>query len=290
MKKCLFIFFWININAQVDTTILYPLDVGNYWEYTDYTSTHWYETVVGEEEMPNGKIYKKLQSVDLIDGDTSYSYILVEENTKVFWYKHELDNPYEEKEYDFSLPQGSVWLYGDIFRQIAYRGYSYNNLVGDTVLVDQMIFVYIDSLITPPDTSVIIDIYDYFAKGIGPILYGWPTIRLTGLIINGFKYGFITVDVKNEPIKNNYQLDLSVFPNPFNSSTTIHFKNPQAQEISVDMYNLIGEKVMHLTDKFFFEGEHQISLNMESVWGSGVYFILLTTKEKHFLEKIIYLK
>ena len=66
------------------------------------------------------------------------------------------------------------------------------------------------------------------------------------------------------------------FPNPFNPSTDISFQIPQDGNVKIVIYNVLGEKVTTLTDKFYKTGFYSIPWNGDDESGnvvfSGIYF------------------
>jgi hypothetical protein len=84
-------------------------------------------------------------------------------------------------------------------------------------------------------------------------------------------------------------ISINNFPNPFNSSTVIQYTIPEESNISLDLYNSIGEKIYNLSDGFKRAGEYELYLNASSLT-SGVYFIVLRASEHYFSHKILLLK
>lgn len=78
--------------------------------------------------------------------------------------------------------------------------------------------------------------------------------------------------VSNEPlgaVPTKFSLDQN-YPNPFNPSTTIRFGLPNASEVNIEIYNMIGQKVMVLSNNRFGAGWHTISFNASGL-SSGIY-------------------
>ena len=84
-------------------------------------------------------------------------------------------------------------------------------------------------------------------------------------------------------------ISVNNFPNPFNNSTVIQFVIPEEGNISLDLYNSLGEKIENLSDGFKIAGEYEVYLNGNSL-ASGVYFIILRTSEHIYSHKILMLK
>jgi len=65
------------------------------------------------------------------------------------------------------------------------------------------------------------------------------------------------------------------YPNPFNPTTTIEYAVPVKSNVTLDVYNLIGQKVMTLVRSEIGAGKHSTQLNASS-FTSGIYFFKLT--------------
>ncbi|MFI5219409.1 MAG: T9SS type A sorting domain-containing protein [Bacteroidia bacterium] len=82
---------------------------------------------------------------------------------------------------------------------------------------------------------------------------------------------------------------LTVFPNPFSSSTTVSFTLYESQNVSLMIFDLNGRLIKTLAHKTFEEGEHQIEFNAEKI-NAGIYFLKMQTGEFLKTEKLIVTK
>jgi hypothetical protein len=83
---------------------------------------------------------------------------------------------------------------------------------------------------------------------------------------------------------------LQNYPNPFNAATTIEFHLPHSSQVSVEIFNLHGEKVATLVDrKKFLAGAHKINWQAEGL-ASGIYFYHWRTNDVVETRKLILLK
>jgi hypothetical protein len=65
------------------------------------------------------------------------------------------------------------------------------------------------------------------------------------------------------------------YPNPFNSSTTITFELPDARHVTMDIYNLLGQKIGRILDGHRREGMHEVAFEAVDLPG-GIYYYVLT--------------
>ncbi|MBL1213999.1 MAG: T9SS type A sorting domain-containing protein [Ignavibacteriae bacterium] len=92
-----------------------------------------------------------------------------------------------------------------------------------------------------------------------------------------------TTDLKDENTKiiNDYKIFRN-YPNPFNPSTNVSFWLSQNSEVSIIVYNLLGEEVITLLSNPLNKGEYKIVWNGNDKYNqsvpSGVYFISLKAR------------
>ena len=79
------------------------------------------------------------------------------------------------------------------------------------------------------------------------------------------------------------------YPNPFNPSTTIEYDLPKSDNVSLIVYNVLGQKVETLINKFQKEGKYFVKFNGSNLT-SGIYFYELKTKNYTVIKKLILLK
>lgn len=79
------------------------------------------------------------------------------------------------------------------------------------------------------------------------------------------------------------------FPNPFNSQTVIRFALPEACNVSLKIFNLLGEKVSELINEYREPGYHQITFNADN-FASGVYIYQIETQKFTKSKKLLLIK
>ncbi|UCC45311.1 MAG: T9SS type A sorting domain-containing protein [Candidatus Zixiibacteriota bacterium] len=108
-------------------------------------------------------------------------------------------------------------------------------------------------------------------------------------------YDCITLLTKSEATatavgSNNVPLALTGnFPNPFNPSTNICFSLPEASQVTLEVFNILGRKVTTLIDRSMDAGHHSVEWNGHNI-ASGVYFYRLTVGEFIETKKMVLLK
>jgi len=82
---------------------------------------------------------------------------------------------------------------------------------------------------------------------------------------------------------------LGNYPNPFNANTIIKFRLNDPTHVSLDIYNLRGQKVANIVNSSMISGEHEVAWNGNDV-PSGVYFYKLTAGIQSVAKKMTLLK
>ena len=81
----------------------------------------------------------------------------------------------------------------------------------------------------------------------------------------------------------------SLYPNPFNPTTTLTFQVPELTNINVDIYNINGQFVESLYSGFKNPGQHSINWNASNV-STGVYLIRMSSGSYVETSKVMLLK
>ena len=82
---------------------------------------------------------------------------------------------------------------------------------------------------------------------------------------------------------------LQNYPNPFNPTTTISFTLGNASVISLEVFNIQGQKVATLATGSYSAGTHAVEFDASDL-SSGVYLYRLTTDENVETKKMLLLK
>lgn len=79
------------------------------------------------------------------------------------------------------------------------------------------------------------------------------------------------------------------FPNPFNPNTIIKYSVPEEGKITLEVFDINGQKVSTLVDEMKKSGNYEFDLNAGSL-SSGVYFYKLTGRDFSSTRKMILIK
>ncbi len=91
----------------------------------------------------------------------------------------------------------------------------------------------------------------------------------------GDKGGWVNTDVNDKTKSDSLNFAVSVFPNPFNPSTTINFNLPANGKITIKVYNILGEIVNEIFNGEMNAGNHSIIINGSNL-SSGVYILIIS--------------
>lgn len=84
------------------------------------------------------------------------------------------------------------------------------------------------------------------------------------------------------------------YPNPFNPSTTIEFALPHATNLRLNVYNMLGQKVVTLADKFYQAGQFSVTWDGRDESGqmveTGVYLYRLESANMTVSKKMLLMK
>ncbi len=280
-----------NCLAQPDTTVTfhYPLNIGDYWEYRINVSgliVTGTKQVTGDTLMPNGKMYKVIIQ-DFTPFGAGISYLRVSDSLEVY-------RCCEELVYKLRVRVGDSWrlknptLWDSAFVRV--------DELTKMQILDRNLHVFTineyglpDSLPGGPGIMV--------ADSLGDFHYGYEMgLRtLVGAVINGKRYGTLTDVVKEEDliIPKTFEL-LPNFPNPFNQETTLVYTVHTKGQLTLQIFNIIGNEVVRLVDESVGPGEYRIHWDGTNKAGrivpSGVYLATVHLGREAASIKLLILK
>lgn len=88
--------------------------------------------------------------------------------------------------------------------------------------------------------------------------------------------------------------NLSNFPNPFNPETSISFSMNKGSEVSLEVFNILGQRVATLLDDYKSQGNHTVIWkgkdDKNNNLSSGIYLYKLTVGNQTKMNKMILMK
>ena len=79
------------------------------------------------------------------------------------------------------------------------------------------------------------------------------------------------------------------YPNPFNPTTTIAYTIPRMANVTVEVYNVLGQRIQVLVNEVQAAGNYSINFKADR-FASGVYFYVLRAEDAHLVRKMVLLK
>ncbi len=114
-------------------------------------------------------------------------------------------------------------------------------------------------------------------------------VTMFGVLIDDIEIDIWTeTAIKGEFVEVPLSWDLHQnYPNPFNSSTTIEFSLPKSSEVTLIIFNILGEEVATLVSGHLLSGSYRYQWDASEL-ASGVYLYKLSagslsTKSGHFV-------
>jgi hypothetical protein len=105
--------------------------------------------------------------------------------------------------------------------------------------------------------------------------------RYSGIVDTTSLKAIIAAGVNdNEPLLNTF----SVFPNPAKEITTISFNISNKTQVSIKVYNLLGEEIAEILNKNLLEGNYSFNWETEK---AGIYLVKIQTDKESTCKKII---
>ncbi len=127
----------------------------------------------------------------------------------------------------------------------------------------------------------------------GNFVIAGSTISFGGAVRDAFliKISSGLVDVESDMadfIPGEFRL-MQNYPNPFNAGTNIEFYLSENSNVSIEVFNVLGQKIADLLNEPLISGKHVVRWDA-SDQTSGIYFYRINTDRDSFSEKMLFLK
>lgn len=167
--------------------------------------------------------------------------------------------------------------------------YSYSIDAGETWSQNTRLSDSFDPHVGWPQQDKMGDYFDMFSDESGAhlawantlngeqdVYYGHISLQPIG--IGNFQDGSIKVDLHSKS-----------FPNPFKGNTTISYRLPDQQFVSLKIFNMTGKEITTLVSEEQSSGLQQVKFDASGL-GSGVYYFRLQAGEQVEIKKLILAK
>jgi hypothetical protein len=128
-----------------------------------------------------------------------------------------------------------------------------------------------------------------------------PTVNLTevfqmkftgnGIIyLDNIYFSTMVSDVKEiqGALPSDFTLEQN-YPNPFNPATNIRFSLPEANQVTLKVYNTLGQEVATLVNEFMNAGAFEVSFDAQNL-PTGTYFYSITAGDFKSVKKMLLIK
>ncbi|MBT4149847.1 MAG: T9SS type A sorting domain-containing protein, partial [Candidatus Marinimicrobia bacterium] len=122
---------------------------------------------------------------------------------------------------------------------------------------------------------------------------GVDTVDVTGdnRVIHVNRYDYLSTESEGVPTE--FALHEN-YPNPFNPTTTLRFDLPEVSNLTLTIYNMLGQKIRTYDMQSTPAGHHSLKWNAtndyEDPVGAGVYLYQLQAKDFVKTRKMVLLK
>lgn len=252
----------------VDSIYYYPLQIGNKWDFITFSPFNFKHESISDTVTINNQLHYRIPSY-FHEGEAFFR----ADSLHVYRY-------YQGEEvlwHDFSIDTGQTY----------WNNHYQVNLLSktDTVVYDfwryeDCYHFYFDD----PNSSN--DFAEWISPFIGPVKrLVYPANTQYYLVDATLQWIIVGTDA-GKP-----QTPLSVinspelyqnYPNPFNAATTIRYRLPRQSRVTLEIYNVLGQKIAVLADGVQPAGEHHVSWEGRDQSGktvaSGVYLYRLAAR------------
>lgn len=237
--------------------------------FVSSTDVHLTGSSNGDFDLAGTPISGITTDIDNDSRNTTYPYIGADEASNPL--------PVEFTSFSADVADGTVNLIWSTASEINNLGFEIERS-NDNIDFEKIGFVPGFGTTTEPKNYK----YSDLLKNNGEYFY-----RLKQMDYNGsFNYSdAIEVEV-SLPIE--YALEQN-YPNPFNPSTIIKFSLPEANDVSLNIYNTLGQKVAQLVNSKLEAGRYSYQWNAENM-ATGIYIYELRADKFVSVKKMILLK
>lgn len=274
-----------NINSQqLNPLDFFPHHLGDYWEYLVVRDPGPYIekiTYTNVDTLPNNNILvtknHDTTSQILIESEEPYNIYFINQYGSFLTYK-------------LSVDPGSYWWFDSLnWGWMRYIGESTTEIFGfekTTKIFEERFGPVLGDTV---NSGVLLILH--LAETFG-FVYSegeFFTTQLVGCVIDGDTFGIVT-DASN--IISSKTSDYALYqnyPNPFNNSTLISYYIPEESNVTITVFNTIGEEIGVIYDGIQKKGSYKLQWQPKYL-ASGIYVYQLRSNKKIINKKLMYIK
>jgi hypothetical protein len=270
----------------------FPLNIGNQWIYTSSASSSPDTITIVDTQRVGGKLYYAFKERQYIYSwfrkDNNRIYIV---DTAAF--KLDSIKIREYLVYDFSENIGSSWdvPLATIYFKIScnYGGKIRLESKNDSAITPARVFTNCFCFLHGSPCRDAGVYKEWFALGIGKVAFEEESY--SGIIKYSLSQSNIITGIPDNNISNykgEYRLWQN-YPNPFNPITQIKYSIPQQGYVSLEVFNMLGQKVETLFEGIRAAGNYEIKFDGSKL-ASGVYFYKMHVENYSDVKSLILIK
>ena len=276
--------FNLFLKAQENSLDFFPYHEGDVWQYfvgNDEGSSIETLTITNIDTVADTLHYL------FYNNDTIPKY-KININSNIVYEKHLWESDFYPL-YELNIPVDSFWVSDSSHEYWTYYYSIESNTYFGASREVRLLYVYYGYPIGVFNVNPQVGVWLVENIGLYKEEYDGGNKRLLGCIIAGSYYGTISGVDEVEQNTKNYQIKLNNYPNPFNSQTILEYKLSEASEISIKIYNSLGQIVEIVYEGYKFAGTYEIVWNAGN-YSSGIYIAVISTEKSIVTNKLIFLK
>ena len=123
------------------------------------------------------------------------------------------------------------------------------------------------------------------------VIYNKDTTRVFTSADGNYQVQFSITEIQDYTSTNlrDFELISQNYPNPFNPSTKIAYTIPETQFVTINIYNLLGEKIAVPVNEIKSQGRHILNFNGSKL-ASGIYLYQIETENFVKNQKMMLIK
>lgn len=262
------LFVIVQVFAQ---PVSYPLHIGDIWQYRNAAVMTPDTFVYSYKALSDTLIAGKMYTVTFFNNNPVS--VQRQSGDSVFLYRSGFDKEFVY--FDFSRTVGdtiSTTAFGNDTMDVVLAHTGVANYFGTS---RRTWTFYVNASRRSIDDEFSVTVAD----GLGTVQnvpsFGDP-MALVGAVVNGTQYGVILSVQKFQQVPPSDFRLVRNFPNPFNPATTIRFILPQSSQVTLEVYNNIGQILHRRHYSQVSAGSHDLHFDASGLPSGTYYYRVLT--------------